>query len=42
MLSLRHADIKYVKGIGPHRADLLAAEVGIRNVYDLLRHYPTG
>ncbi len=42
MLSLRHADIKYVKGIGPHRADLLAAEVGIRSVYDLLRHYPTG
>ncbi len=41
MLSLRHADIKYVKGIGPHRADLLAAEVGIRSVYDLLRHFPT-
>lgn len=42
MLSLRKAEIKYVKGIGPHRADLLAAEVGIRSVYDLLRHYPTG
>ena len=42
MLRLAQTDIKYVKGIGPHRADLLAAEVGIRNVYDLLRHYPTG
>lgn len=42
MLSLRNVDIKFVKGIGPHRADLLTGEIGVRNVYDLLRHYPTG
>lgn len=34
-------DIKYVKGIGPARAELLASELGIRTAGDLLRHYPT-
>lgn len=41
MLSLRNFDIKYIKGIGPRRAELLASELGIRSAYDLLRHYPT-
>lgn len=41
MISLRHKDIKYVKGIGPARADLLAKQLGIRSVYDLLHHFPT-
>ena len=41
MLSLRNYDIKYIKGIGPRRAELLASELGIRSAYDLLHHYPT-
>lgn len=41
MLSLRRFDIKYVKGIGPSRAQLLASELGINTAYDLLRHFPT-
>ncbi len=41
MNSLRRLDIKYVKGIGPVRADLLARELSIRTAYDLLRHYPS-
>lgn len=40
MLATRRYDIKYVKGIGPQRAQLLASELGIHSVYDLLRHYP--
>ncbi len=35
-------DIKYVKGIGPARAELLASELGIHTAEDLLRHYPSG
>lgn len=41
MLATRRFDIKYVKGIGPARAKLLASELGIESVYDLLHHYPT-
>ena len=41
MLSLRKLDIKYVKGVGPKRAEILAKELGIRTAYDLLRHYPS-
>lgn len=41
MLSLRDLDIKFVKGIGPARAKLLEKELGLRSVYDLVRHYPT-
>lgn len=33
-------DIKYLPGVGPKRAVLLASELGIRSVDDLLRHYP--
>ncbi len=42
MNSLRHRDIKYVKGIGPQRARLLESELGIHTAADLLRHYPSG
>lgn len=41
MLATRRFDIKYVKGIGPARAKLLASELGIESLYDLLHHYPT-
>lgn len=41
MLSLRNFDIKYIKGIGPARAELLQKELGLRSAYDLLHHYPT-
>lgn len=41
MNSLRSLDIKYVKGIGPARAELLEKQLGIRTACDLLRHYPT-
>lgn len=40
MLSLRNYDVKFVKGIGPSRAEILAKELGIRTAYDLLRHFP--
>lgn len=33
-------DIKYLTGVGPKKATLLASELGIRSVEDLLRHYP--
>ncbi len=32
--------VRYLKGVGPRRAEMLA-RLGIRTVYDLLRHYPT-
>lgn len=41
MNSLRRLDIKYVKGIGPKRAELLNKELKIRTAYDLLHHFPT-
>jgi len=40
VLSLRNYDIKYIKGIGPARAELLAKELGIRSAYDLIHHFP--
>ena len=33
-------DIKFLPGVGPKKATLLAAELGIRSVEDLLRHFP--
>lgn len=33
-------DIKYLPGVGPKKAALFAAELGIHSVEDLLRHYP--
>lgn len=41
MNSLRRLDIKYVKGIGPQRADLLTKQLDIHTAYDLLHHFPT-
>jgi ATP-dependent DNA helicase RecG len=40
MKQLRRIDIKYIKGIGPTRAELLATELGIHSAFDLLRHFP--
>lgn len=40
MNSLRRYEIKFIKGIGPKRAELLEKELGIRSVYDLLHHFP--
>ena len=40
MNRLRDFDIKFVKGIGPTRAQLLTKEVDVKNAYDLLRYYP--
>ncbi len=40
MNSLSTLDVKYVKGIGPKKAELLASELGIRTAADLLRYYP--
>ncbi len=33
-------DIKFLQGVGPKKAALFAAELGIRSAEDLLRHYP--
>ncbi len=41
MNSLRSYDIKFLKGVGPRRAELLKKELGIATGYDLVRHYPT-
>ena len=41
MSGLRDIDIKYVKGIGPTRAELLGKQLGLKTAYDLLRHFPT-
>lgn len=41
MNSLRRIEIKYLKGVGPKRAELLEKELGIRNCYDLLHHFPS-
>lgn len=39
--SLRNYEVKFVKGIGPQRAQLLQKELGIESAYDLVRHFPT-
>ncbi|MDE7375367.1 MAG: ATP-dependent DNA helicase RecG [Muribaculaceae bacterium] len=41
MNQLRQFDIKFLKGVGPQRAQLLEKELGIRSAYDLVRHFPT-
>lgn len=41
MNRLRTLDIKYLKGVGPKRAELLAKQLGIKSYYDLLYHFPT-
>lgn len=41
MNTLAQRDIKFLKGVGPKRGDLLAKELGIHTVLDLLQHYPS-
>lgn len=41
MNRLRELDIKFLKGIGPKRADLLGKQLGIRTYHDMLFHFPT-
>lgn len=41
MNSLRNYDIKFIKGIGPAKAQILTRELGITTAYGLLCHYPT-
>ncbi len=41
MERLRHTDIKYLRGIGPRRAELLDKSFGIKTYYDMLYHFPT-
>ncbi|MCI9606691.1 MAG: ATP-dependent DNA helicase RecG [Muribaculaceae bacterium] len=40
MERLRNTDIKYLKGVGPKRGELLTKQLGIHTCADLLRHYP--
>lgn len=37
---LRASDIKFLKGIGPKRGELLEKQLGIHTFYDLLYHFP--
>ncbi|MDE6491427.1 MAG: ATP-dependent DNA helicase RecG [Muribaculaceae bacterium] len=41
MKRLMSIDIKFIKGIGPSRASLIAEQLGIHSYYDLLHHFPT-
>lgn len=38
--SISIRDIKYLPGVGPHRAEILEKELGIRSFRDLLYHFP--
>ena len=40
MNRLHNADIKFIKGIGPKRAELLTKQLGIKSYHDLLYHFP--
>lgn len=40
MKHLRALDLKYLKGIGPKRAELLEKQLGLKSVKDLLYHFP--
>ena len=39
-MDLSSQDIKYLPGVGPKKAELLAKELDIHSAEDLLRHYP--
>lgn len=39
-VSLSSRDIKFLPGVGPHRAEILEKELGIRSFRDLLYHFP--
>lgn len=41
MERLRRMDIKFLRGMGPKRAELLDKNLGIKTYYDLLYHFPT-
>lgn len=41
MDKLRATDIKFLKGVGPKRAELLEKQLNIHSMYDLLFHFPT-
>lgn len=41
MKGLRRMDIKFLRGIGPKRAELLEKNLGIKTYHDLLFHFPT-
>lgn len=41
MNRLRERDVTYLKSVGPARAKLLKAELGIVSYHDLLYHFPT-
>ena len=38
---MRNTDIKYLRGIGPKRAELLDKNLGIKTYHDMLYHFPT-
>ena len=42
MYTARRKELMYVKGVGPKRAELLKDELGLKTVYDLLHHFPSG
>lgn len=37
---LRNTNLMYIKGVGQHKADVLADQLHIQNVFDMLSHYP--
>ncbi|MBP5391928.1 MAG: ATP-dependent DNA helicase RecG [Bacteroidales bacterium] len=39
-MDILDTDIKYLSGIGPKRADLLAKEIGVRTYRDMLYYFP--
>ena len=39
-MDLSSRDIKFLPGVGPHRAEILEKELGIRSFRDLLYHFP--
>lgn len=41
MNRLRTTNIKFLKGVGPKRAELLDKQLGIKSYYDMLFHFPT-
>jgi ATP-dependent DNA helicase RecG len=40
MQTILDEDITYIKGMGPHRANILASELGIKTYGDLLYYFP--
>ena len=41
MERLRNTDVKFLKGVGPKRAELLSKQLGIKTCADLLMYYPS-